>query len=356
MFDGYRLERVRVPGARRGALFRLIAVLLALAVAAVVLAMLGLDPLAMGRNAIAITFGSAAGLQDLGTLMAPLVMTGLAVMTAARMNLWNVGGEGQFYMGAWAAAGIGIFVPGPAMLILPLMALAGAAAGMAWIAVPAYARARANVDEIITTLLMNFIAVLIVGYFATGPWRDPGQTISASSRPIPYALPGLYGDLNVGILIALALVAGCWVLFTRTVWGYEASYVGANADSARYAGIPAARRVMTTLLLSGAVAGIAGAIEVSGTVSRLQVGISSQFGYFGIVIAALAGGSFPGIVLAAFLMAVLINAGIILETQGLSLNAVIALTGWLLLLTGIAGVAAGYRLRRIHPPTDKVAA
>jgi simple sugar transport system permease protein len=346
MFDGYRLERVRVPGARRGAVFRLSAVLLALAVAAAVLAMLGLDPLAMGRDALAYTFGSALGLQDLGTLVAPLVMTGLAVMIAKRVNLWNIGGEGQFYMGAWAAAGIGIFVPGPAALILPLMALAGAAAGMAWIAVPAYARARANVDEVITTLLMNFIAVLIVGYFATGPWRDPGQTISASSRPIQYALPGLYGDLNIGILFALALVAGCWVLFTRTVWGY--------ADSARYAGIPAARRVMATMLLSGAVAGIAGAIEVSGTVSRLQVGISSQFGYFGVVIAALAGDSFSGVVLAAFLMAVLINAGIILETKGLSLNAVIALTGWLLLLTGIAGVAAGYRLRRTHARTAKV--
>jgi len=356
VFDGYRLERIRVPGARRGALFRLIAVLLALAVAAAVLALLGHHPLTMGRDALAYTFGSALGLQDLGSLVAPLVMTGLAVMIGKRVNLWNIGGEGQFYMGAWAAAGIGIFVPGPAVLMLPLMALAGAAAGMAWIVVPAYARARANVDEIITTLLMNFIAVLIVGYFATGPWRDPGQTISASSRPIQFALPGLYGDLNIGIIVALALVVGCWVLFTRTAWGYEASYVGANTDSARYAGIPAARRVMATLLLSGAVAGIAGAIEVSGTVSRLQVGISSQFGYFGIVIAALAGGSFPGIVLAAFLMAVLINAGIILETQGLSLNAVIALTGWLLLLTGIAGVAAGYRLRRVHPRTGKVSA
>ena len=349
VFDGYRLQRVSVPSARRGLLFRLVGALLALAVAAAVLFARGYDPVAMGRDAIADTFGSTLGLQDLATLVSPLIMTGLAVTIGKRVNLWNIGGEGQFYMGAWAATGVGIFAHGPALLILPLMAVAGAAAGMAWIAVPAYARSRAHVDEVITTLLLNFIAVLVVGYFATGPWRDPGQTISASSRPIPYALPTLFGGVNIGILIALALTATCWLLFTRTVWGFEARYVGANADSARYAGIPAARRVMVTLLLSGAIAGIAGALEVSGTVSRLQVGISSQFGYIGVVVAALAGSSFFGVVLSALLMAVLINAGIILETQGLSLNAIAAFTGWLLLLIGIAGVATGYRLVRIPP-------
>ncbi|PHS03714.1 MAG: ABC transporter permease [Blastopirellula sp.] len=343
----WRLEKIKHVSRARGLLFRIAAAVLGLFFAVIVLAVLGYAPISMGANALGYTLGTSFGLQDLGTLVTPLLMTGLAAMIAMRVNLWNIGGEGQFYMGAWAAAGIGIYVSGPPVLVLLLMFLAGGVAGALWIALPAYAKARANVDEIITTLLMNFIAILWVGYFASGPWRDPREIITASSYKIQYALPEWFGIWNIGIFIVLIIFGLCWVLFNKTVWGYETTYVGANSTSANYAGIPAARRIMTTMLLSGAIAGVAGMLEVSGTVSRLQVGISSDFGYLGIVIAALAAGSYLGIIVAAVLMAILLNAGIIFETQGLSLNAVVALTGWLLLSVGIAQVAAGYSLKRI---------
>ncbi|MEO1556924.1 MAG: ABC transporter permease [Pseudomonadota bacterium] len=351
----WRLEKLKSAPKSRALLFRLGAIVFGLLIAGAVLGVLGFDPLAMATQALGYTLGSSFGLQDLGTLVTPLLLTGLAAMVAMRVNLWNIGGEGQFYMGAWAAAGIGIYINGPSFIMLPLMFLAGAMAGAAWIALPAFAKARANVDEIITTLLMNFIALLWVGYFASGPWRDPKEVITASTFKIQYALPEWFGIWNIGIFIVLAVILASWVLFNKTVWGYETSYVGANPDSAKYAGIPAGKRIITTMLLSGAIAGIAGALEVSGTVSRLQVGISSQFGYLGIVIAALAVGSHIGIIIAAFLMGLLLNAGIIFETQGLSLHAVIALTGWLLLLVGIAQVAAGYRLVRIPPASQKPA-
>lgn len=349
MVGNWRIEKLKSVSRVRGVAFRLLAVAVGLVVAGITLRLLGYQPVTMGLEALGYTLGSSFGLQDLGTLVTPLLLTGLAAMIAMRVNLWNIGGEGQFYMGAWAAAGIGIFFDGPSALMLVIMFIAGGAMGAIWIALPAYARAKANVDEIITTLLMNFVAILWVGYFAAGPWRDPKETITASSLKIQYALPEWFGIWNIGIFLVLVVIVGSWLFFNKTVWGYETSYVGANPDSARYAGIPAARRIMMTMLLSGAVAGVAGMIEVSGTVSRLQVGISSQFGYLGIVIAALAAGSHIGIVVAAVLMGILLNAGIIFETQGLSLNAVVALTGWLLLLVGVAQVASGYRLTRVRP-------
>lgn len=347
MLTGWRIEKLKSVPKMRGLMFRLAAVMFGLLLAGVTLKVLGFSPIAMVVQALSYTLGTSFGLQDLGTLVTPLLLTGLAAMVAMRVNLWNIGGEGQFYMGAWAAAGVGIYFSGPAPLMIAVMFVAGSAMGALWIALPAYAKAKANVDEIITTLLMNFIAILWVGYFASGPWRDPKETITASSLKIQYALPEWFGIWNIGIFFVLAVICFSWVLFNKTVWGYETTYVGANANSARYAGIPSSRRVMTTMLLSGAIAGFAGVLEVSGTVSRLQVGISSQFGYLGIVIAALAAGSHFGIITAAVLIAILLNAGIIFETQGLSLHAVIALTGWLLLLVGIAQVAAGFHLVRV---------
>ncbi len=348
MVTGWRIEKLKSVPKMRGLMFRLAAVIFGLFVAGATLKIVGFSPAAMVVQALSYTLGTSFGLQDLGTLVTPLLLTGLAAMVAMRVNLWNIGGEGQFYMGAWAAAGVGIYYEGPALVIMAVMFVAGSAMGALWIALPAYAKAKANVDEIITTLLMNFIAILWVGYFASGPWRDPKETITASSLKIQYALPEWFGIWNIGIFFVLAVICFSWVLFNKTVWGYETTYVGANANSAKYAGIPSSRRIMTTMLLSGAIAGFAGVLEVSGTVSRLQVGISSQFGYLGIVIAALAAGSHFGIIIAAVLMAILLNAGIIFETHGLSLHAVIALTGWLLLLVGIAQVAAGFRLVRVE--------
>lgn len=340
----WQARRLPSVSSTRIALFRTCAILIGLVIAGGVLKLAGFEPIALSADALSYTFGTAYGLQGLGTLVTPLILTGLAVSLAMRIQLWNMGADGQFYLGAWAAAGVGIFFDGPPALMLCLMLLAGAVGGALWVAIPAYARAKANVNEIISTLMLNFVAVLFVSYFATGPWKEPTMATMPSSMPILYALPNWFGTLNIGIFIALALVFAVWLVLQRTVWGYEMTVNGANREVARSIGINVDRQLIATMLFSGAVAGVAGAIEVSGTVTRLAVGISNQYGYLGIIVAVLARGRIVGVILSALFLAVLVNCGITLETQGLSLNAVIALTGFLLMLVAVADVAAQYRI------------
>lgn len=348
----WRLQRFPSPKPSVAIAVRVAAIMLALIVGGVVVAVSGHNPLALGGQVITSTFGSSFGLEDLGLLATPLILTGLAVMITRRIGLWNIGAEGQFYAGALAAAAIGLFVEGPAWLMLPAMFLAGVAGGMAWITIPTLARAFVGVNELITTLLLNFVATLLVYYFATGPWRDRGAGTLGSTPRIRYEMPELWGMVHWGFAVAVALTMLVAALLSFTRWGYEVRISGANPENALYAGIPVRRRIIAVMLLSGAVAGIAGMLEVAGTVHRLQGGISNNFGYLGIIVAVLARTSCLGVLATAALMAFILNAGIILQTQGLTTSAIVALTGLVLMFTAIGDEFAHYRLVR----TDRVTA
>jgi len=230
--------------------------------------------------------------------------------------------------------------------MLLVLLLAGAVGGALWILLPALAKIYANVNEIITTLLLNFVAFLFAHYFAIGPWRDRKAAVISASYKIPYELPDWVGALHIGIFIAIALALIFAFIMRYTRWGYEVTFIGANREAAEYAGMRVSRRMLAVLLLSGAVAGIAGMIEVTGNVHRLQGGISSEYGYLGIIVAALVNGSPVGVIIGGLLMAVLLNAGIILAVQGISVSAVLALTGLILLFAAIGEAAAHYRLVR----------
>ncbi|WP_432284220.1 ABC transporter permease [Aminobacter sp. BA135] len=347
----WRLQRFPSPRPSVAFAVRVIAILLALIVGGLVVAVSGLDPLTLGGQVVKSTFGSSFGLEDLGLLATPLILTGLAVMITRRIGLWNIGAEGQFYAGALAAAALGLFVQGPAWLMLPAMFLAGVAGGMAWIAIPTLARAFVGVNELITTLLLNFVATLLVYYVATGPWRDRGAGTLGSTPRIPYEMPELWGMVHWGFAIAVALTVLVAAVLSFTRWGYEVRISGANPENALYAGIPVRRRIIVVMLLSGAIAGIAGMLEVAGTVHRLQGGISNNFGYLGIIVAVLARTSCLGVLAAAALMAFILNAGIILQTQGLTTSAIVALTGLVLMFTAIGDEFAHYRLVRTDRAT-----
>jgi ABC-type uncharacterized transport system permease subunit len=329
---------------------RALAVLLALVLVGIVLRLGGLDPLALGSKALRQTLGSAYGLQQAAILATPLIMTGLAVAVGMKMGLWNIGADGQLYFGAFLATWVALSFKGPAPIMLVVVFLAGAVGGILWMLVPALMRAYWNVNEIITTLLLNFVAVLLVSYFVIGPWRDRSAAILSASRKLPYLIPKI-GDsyMHYGILILVIAAVVLTLAIQGTRWGYEVRIIGGNRRAAEFAGMPVLRHILTVMLISGALAGLAGMIEVAGTTQRLSGTISNDYGYMGIIVAALANASPLGVIPAGFLLAVLLNAGIVLQTQGLSVNAMLAINGVILIFAAVGEVAASYRLVRITP-------
>jgi general nucleoside transport system permease protein len=341
-----RIQRVPSDNLTGGITARLIAIVLAVLVAALVFALNGADLGALGAHVMKSTFGSKFGLQDLGLMLTPLILTGLSVMIALKVGAWNIGAEGQFCAGAFAATSVALFIPGPTLVILPLMFVAGALGGMLWILVPTLARAYAGVSELITTLLLNFVGVLLIYYVATGPWLDPSGVSFASTARLPHDVPSFWGDVHWGLpfAIMLTIVVAAALNFTR--WGYEVRIAGSNPHAARYAAIPFRRHLIMVMLMSGAIAGVAGMLEAAGTAHRLQGGISNNFGYIGIMVAVLARGSAIGVLAGALLMAIILKSGIVLQTQGVNISTVLAVTGLILFFTAIGDELSHYRIVR----------
>jgi simple sugar transport system permease protein len=322
---------------------RVLAVIAALLVGGAFFALAGFDVPELAGNVVTTSLGTEFGLEDLGLLVSPLILTGLAAAVTLRIGLWNIGGEGQFYAGAIAATVVGLNVGGSDWVMLPLMGVAAFAGGAAWILIPALARAYLAIDEIITTLLLNFVAVLFVNYLCTGPMRDPHQAVTSASERVPYEMPELSGALHYGLVVALVLVVAMAMALSFTTWGYEVRVAGANRHCAHYAGVPVRKRLMQVMLLSGGIAGIAGMLEIAGTVHRLQGGISNNFGYLGVMVAVLAGGLPIGVLPAAVLMGIILNGGIVLQAYGVSTYEVLALTGLVLLFIAVGEQLAYYR-------------
>ncbi len=263
-------------------------------------------------------FGSVFAWSETLTRAIPLMLTGLAATVAFKARLFNIGAEGQLYVGALAAVAVGGLHGGtgfdlPPALLFVLMMLAAALAGAVLLLGPALLKARLGVDEVVTTLLLNFIVLLLVSLMLDGPMKDP----TAMGWPQSVAL---LGDLELaklipqtrvhtGLLWACALAVGLWALMKYTVLGFDIRAVGANARAAAFAGVPVTRTVVLVALLSGGLAGLAGAIEVAGRTSYLTLDMSPGYGYSGIVIAMLAGLHPLGVVAGSvFVAGVLVGA------------------------------------------------
>ena len=275
-------------------------------------------------------------------------MNALAVHIALRMKIWNIGSEGQFFMGAWAAAGVGIHWDGPRYLVLAAMALGGVAAGAAWILVPALARAHWQVNEIITTLLLNFVAIQWVAWFSFDIWRDKAAAVVQSTPVVHARLPFFPGSntLYVGVFVPLIIAAVTFVVFRGTRWGYEVDMIGGNPRAAEFAGIRVTRRIVVVMLISGAIAGLSGMLHLAGPAQRLNSSISNNYGLSGFIVAALAGNSVVGVVVGSVFIASLLHAGITLQADGLSVFVIAAVYGLVLLGIAVGEAAARYRLVR----------
>ncbi|MFT7474481.1 MAG: ABC-type uncharacterized transport system permease subunit [Verrucomicrobiales bacterium] len=220
----------------------------------------------------------------------PLGLAGLAVAIAGTMGLWNIGAEGQILFGATAAAGvaqIGDGWSGP--VLITAMILGAAIAGGIWALGPAAAKAYIGVNEIITTLMLNEIAIRLIRYLINGPWKDPEGFgfVQAPEIPDQATLPNLFAQSNIDVLVAIVVLIIFGLALSRSSWGYELRIAGSSGTTAIYAGISLKRKVLTVLVLSGAVAGLVGGLELGGT-TRLTEGISNGYGFAGIIVAALA--------------------------------------------------------------------
>jgi general nucleoside transport system permease protein len=334
-YSGWKIVRLPVVSALRRTLAVLGSIVVALALIAVLFALGGFSPKLLFNTVVVQQFGSRFGLEDLGLIYTPIVLCGLAAALCLRAGLWNVGADGQFYAGAIVSSGIGLFLGAPTWLEWPLMVFGAIAGGMLWILVPALARIYASVDEIISTLLLNFVAILLVTYLGSDLWRDQTAYVNTATGRIHFELPSLFGTLHIGILIAICTAVLLAILLRYSRWGYELLICGANRNTAVYAGMPVTTRLLQAMLLSGAIAGVAGLIEVTGTVHRLQIGISSSYAYLGIIAAVLVRGSMIGVLLSSALTATLLGAISILQGQGLSMSAALAATGCILLFAAI---------------------
>ena len=296
----------------------------------------GLAPVLQGALALVATMGVAALLLALGghspadafqalatgafgswtrftsaTLVrsTPLLLTGLAVALAFRAGVWNIGAEGQLYAGATAGVAVSVMAPGaPGLVLVPLTLGVGALAGTAWAWIPAHLRRRAGVGEVITTLLMNFVALFAVQFLLQGPLQEPRGVFNQSDRvPTAAELPTIPGSrLHLGFVLALLLALALWYYLSRTPGGFRIRATGASPDAARVSGrFDPDRTAYRAFLASGALAGLAGWVQVSGVTYRMYEDISPGWGYTAIAVALLARLNPAAIVLTAVLFGAL---------------------------------------------------
>ncbi len=312
-------------------LLSLAAVIIALLIGALVIKAGGGSPWKAYTHIARYSFGSVGVLSDTLVKATPLILVGLACSLAFRMRLWNIGAEGQFFLGAWGASMI-VLLPvlpeeAPKWLFITVMLIAGFVFGALWGFIPGLLKAKFNVNEIITTLMMNYIAIEFVNYFIYAVWSEGGFQMSRMfqrnawlPRLSDYAkqFPDLSGlTTHLGLVFAVLAAVILWWVINKSRWGYEIRLIGDNPEAAKYAGINIAKNVILVMLVSGGLAGLAGMSEITGVVHRLQGAISPGYGYTGIIIAWLAKLNPLAVIVVSILFGALILAGREVQPSGI---------------------------------------
>ena len=308
------------------------------------------------------SFATSASLDEWVVLATPFFLTALAVLIPLRVGLWNIGGEGQFFGGAWLATGLVFWLShlaGP--VLIPGMLVAGAIGGALWAAIPTLARVYLNVNEIISTLMLNLVMVFWVAYWLVGPWQyggSTGGTLQSRIIPTQSQLPLLHvaGGLDSGLIIALVITALVGLYMHFSTFGYQSLLVGSGRAVALYTGVRIRRVQMISMLSAGALAGIAGVLQLAGNSYQLTPGLSNNTGYLGIAVAILAGNSIWGLVVMAGLLSTIMLVGQNVQMYGVSSDAPFIVIGILLLLNAVGDALSQYRLMRVERGTSATAA
>ena len=283
----------------------------------------------------------------------PLMLTGLGVLIAFRLKFWNIGAEGQLTFGGIAAAWVALFWS-PFLspwMVLPVAIIIGMLAGALWAGIPAFLKVSLKVDEVLTTLMLNYVAILFAEHLYYGPWRDPkGYGFPGTPSFPDFAwLPRIAGRAHLGLIFALVLALLIWFILNRTRWGFELKIIGNNPAAAECQGINIAKNIMIALLFAGALSGLAGVCEVTGISRRLQQGLSIGYGYTAIIVAWMAQLNPIAAMLVAVLMAALLVGGDQVQMMmGLPAAMGLVLQGMLLFPMLAGSLFTEYKLRIIR--------
>ena len=343
-----RLSKERLADA----LLPVLATLLALAFGAVLLLLLGVNPLTAYSALFRGAFGTVSGLTQTLSKATPLLLVGLGICIAFRGGVINIGGEGQIIIGAVAAAAVALALPTlPGVLLVPLTLGAGVLGGAVWGGIAGVLKARFGVNEILSTVMLNAIALQLMNYLLRGPMLDPAQIAAGTNIAQSATLPDQVWLLrlvprtllHVGLILAVILALLVFIFLWRTTIGFRIRAVGLNPSAARYAGIPVRRYMALALILSGAFAGLAGAVEVTGVHHRMIEGLSGGYGFSGIV-AALFGKLHPlGAIPASIIFGgLLVGADKMQRTVQVPGSLVVAINGLIVLFV----VASDFFVRR----------
>jgi len=331
----------KIPSILLPILSPLIAIAIALLISAGLILLAGANPIAAYTALLQESFSTYFGFGNTLTKMAPLLLTSLGVLVALRAGQFNIGGEGQIYLGALGSAIAGLYIPGlPALIHVPLALLAGFLFGAIWGLIPGYLKAVRGVNEVVSTLLLNYIAFNLVSYLVQGPLMAPGAPSPytpkiAKSAQLPIILPDSLA--HAGILIGLVAAVVLWVLLQRSPFGYQTAAVGQNPVAARYGGISVERTIMLVMALAGGLAGLAGSSEVMGLKYRLFEQVSPGYGFDAIAIAFLSRGSVLGVVLTSlFFSALRSGANVMQRSAGVPVTIVYAIQGLTVLFIAIS--------------------
>lgn len=285
----------------------------------IILLISGKDPIQSYIEILKATLGSSDGFSEVLVTMTPMLLTALAVAIPTRIGLINVGGEGQLYMGACLATwGALTFDSLPAWVLLPLIGILGMIGGGLWAFIPGYLKSRGLVNETISTLLLNSVAPSIVAFFVFGFWHSPMDTNKTAMFVDAARLPTFFNTrVDISFVIALILLAIFWYVMKYTRWGLEMRAIGGNPQAAKRNGLPINKYWVIAMFIGGAIAGLAGASQVSGYYGVLLVGFSRGLGFMGFLISWLSFGNPISIIITSFVVSIIITGGNMLQlTRG----------------------------------------
>lgn len=301
---------------RKKIMIRTISILLALMTASVFMLILGHNPFKVYGSMLSGAFGSALRFKDTITITIPLVIASLGILIAFKMKFWNIGGEGQIIMGAFAASFVALnyaHLPKPVVMIL--MMVASVIGGGLFALIPALLKVKFDTNETIITLMLNYIAIKWITYLQYGPWKDPKSLgfPKIASFAKSALLPKVFG-IHMGWIIAIVLAVIVYVFIQHSKKGYEITVIGESMDTAKYGGIHVNRVIISAMFMSGGICGLVGMIQASGVNRTLSVDVSAGYGFTAIITAWLSGLNTVAIIPVSLLFAAMIKGGSYIQT------------------------------------------